>query len=322
MQDRPGVIVAVESAYRAHHQGRTVNPDSYFLRFPDQPANRIIALPAHYPVDDGAQAVTGLKWISSFPGNIARGLPRASAVLLLNDPQTGYPMACLESSIISAARTAASAASALKHLSGEDPGDGTVAVIGCGLISRYVVDFLLASGVPVGRLVLHDLQPSYAQALARHCREAHGLETETCDDLEATIRCGSTVVFATTAGEPYVKDPAWFAHNPVVLHLSLRDLSPEVVLASHNVVDDVDHALKARTSLHLTEMQLGHRGFVTCSLPQMLDGAADRPQRDRPIVFSPFGMGILDLALGAMAWRELASSTPPVEDFFYELKRA
>jgi ornithine cyclodeaminase/alanine dehydrogenase-like protein (mu-crystallin family) len=108
------IVELVEAAYRLDGAGQTVNPPSYFLRFPDRPASRIIALPASL---DGTFQVTGLKWISSFPGNVALGIPRASAVLILNDHDTGYPFACLESSIISATRTAASAVLAADWLS-------------------------------------------------------------------------------------------------------------------------------------------------------------------------------------------------------------
>jgi ornithine cyclodeaminase len=97
----------VEATYRVHGAGDSVNPPSYFLQFPDRPKDRIIALPASI---GGSTRVDGLKWISSFPENVAAGIPRASAVLILNDHDTGYPFACLESSIISATRTAASAA--------------------------------------------------------------------------------------------------------------------------------------------------------------------------------------------------------------------
>src|SRR6476660_8806094 len=103
----------VETTYRLHCAGDSVNPPSYFLRFPDRPSSRIIALPASI---GGQVRVDGVKWISSFPSNVSVGVPRASAVLILNDHDTGYPFACLESSIVSATRTAASAALAADWL--------------------------------------------------------------------------------------------------------------------------------------------------------------------------------------------------------------
>ena len=96
------IVDLVEATYRLHGAGQSVNPPSYFLRFPDRPTARIIALPASI---GGAVRVDGLKWISSFPQNIDAGIPRASAVLILNDHDTGYPFACLEASVISATST-------------------------------------------------------------------------------------------------------------------------------------------------------------------------------------------------------------------------
>ena len=111
----------VEATYRRHGAGDSVNPPSCFLRFPDRPSDRIIALPASI---GGPHRVDGLKWISSFPRNVTAGLPRASAAPILNDPGTGYPFACLESSIISATRTAASAAVAAHWLCASRDGRG------------------------------------------------------------------------------------------------------------------------------------------------------------------------------------------------------
>src|SRR6201988_4259274 len=88
------IVELVESTYRVHGAGDSVNPPSYFLRFPDRPSSRIIALPASL---GGSTQVDGLKWVATFPENVAAGIPRASAVLILNDHDTGSPFACLES---------------------------------------------------------------------------------------------------------------------------------------------------------------------------------------------------------------------------------
>ena len=69
------IIELVEATYRLHSAGGSANPPSYFLRFPDRPSARIIALPASI---GGAIRVDGLKWISSFPENVPAGIPRAS----------------------------------------------------------------------------------------------------------------------------------------------------------------------------------------------------------------------------------------------------
>jgi ornithine cyclodeaminase/alanine dehydrogenase-like protein (mu-crystallin family) len=78
------VVATVADAYVAHANGKTINPDSYFLRFPKNDSSRIIALPAY--IDDGDNSALGIKWISSFPANITNGVPRASAALIQTQP--------------------------------------------------------------------------------------------------------------------------------------------------------------------------------------------------------------------------------------------
>jgi 2,3-diaminopropionate biosynthesis protein SbnB len=314
------VVRTVEAAYRLHGTGRTVNPDSSFLRFPDRPADRIIALPASV---GGEVGVHGIKWISSFPGNVAGGIPRASAVLILNDAETGYPFACLESSIISAARTAASAALAAAELSarrGARP--RRVGFVGVGLIARYIHTYLAGTGLEFDEVGVHDLVPEHAEGFRGYLDRAGQEKSTIFGTAEELIRSCDLVVLATVAGTPHVTDPGWFAHNPLVLHVSLRDLSPEVILAAYNVVDDVEHCLKADTSPHLAEQRVGHRGFVAGTLHDVLTGALEVPT-DRPVIFSPFGLGVLDLAVAKYVYDHVAAAgaLQPIPGFFSELHR-
>lgn len=291
------VVETVSKAYQAHGKGLSSLPHSTFLNFPDNPANRIIALPSYL---GGERKTAGVKWIASFPANLKDGTDRASAVLILNSPENGRPKAILESSIISARRTAASAALAARTLV---RGKVTVAgLVGCGLINFEIVRFLHALCPGIQQLLLFDLNPASAAFFQDRCAESFpGLSVQVVPDSDTVFKKSSLISFATTAGKPYVQSLQMCAPGTVVLNISLRDLSPEVILASDNIVDDVDHVSRAQTSIHLTEQQVGNRQFIRCTLADILNGVAE-PRRDENslVVFSPFGLGILDVALGEL----------------------
>ena len=130
------------------------------------------------------------------------------------------------------------------------------------------------------------------------------------------------IVFTTVASSPHITDATVFEHNPLVLHISLRDLAPEILLKSQNVVDDVDHVMKANTSPHLAEQQCGNRDFVTGTLAEIMLGRK-WVNRNSPIIFSPFGMGILDVAVGKWVYDQAAAAgrDQRLSDFFYETAR-
>ena len=310
----------VEATYRLHGAGDSVNPPSYFLRFPDRPSSRIIALPASL---GGPLRVDGLKWISSFPGNTGSGLPRASAVLILNDPDTGYPYACLESSVISATRTASSAALAADKLSQGRERPLRVGFVGTGLIARYIHTHLRATGWEFEETGVYDLSADSAEGFRGYLERSGAPGRITVHDkAEGLVRSSDLLVFATIAGSPHVHDPAWFDHHPLVLHVSLRDLDPAILLASANFVDDIEHCLKADTSPHLAEQATGGREFIDGTLDDVLTGRVSVPT-DRTVVFSPFGLGVLDLAVGRFVHDEVVrrGELHVVDGFFHELRR-
>lgn len=293
LADRHNTIVeVVRDAYLRHHAGQTINPDSYFLRFDDKPNARIIALPAAIKGDG---AIAGIKWIASYPDNAAINLQRASATLVLNDYETGYPVALLEGSQISAARTAASCVLAAEVL-----GDGRrmrrLAVVGAGVIARTIVDYLHAGDWAIDELVVYALSTEDAERLAAMAR-GFCADARLVDDAGVAIRGASHVVLATTASKPYLHARDLLSPGQIVLNISLRDLAPELLVGAFNVFDDIEHCMKADTSPHLAEQLTGGRAFVHGVLAEVIDGTLP-VDRAKPVVFSPFGLGILDLAVG------------------------
>ncbi|HWM06788.1 MAG TPA: 2,3-diaminopropionate biosynthesis protein SbnB [Actinophytocola sp.] len=296
LDGRDGELIdAVGQAYRLHQRGETALPHSVFLRFPDDDRNRIIGLPAYL---GGGRPLAGMKWIASFPGNVAAGIERASAVIILNDMATGRPVALLEASTISARRTAGSAALASTVLSGPEPVTG-VTVVGCGLINAETLRLLRVLHPGLRRLTVFDLDADRAEAFAARS----GLDAVVAPDLDHALAANPLVSMATTASAPHT-DLSACAPGTLVLHLSLRDVTVDAILAAHNVVDDVDHVSRAATSVHLTEQRVGGRGFIGAELGALLLDGPDHPRpTDRVTVFSPFGLGVLDLAVAELVLR-------------------
>jgi len=289
------IVEAIQQAYENHQRGKTVLPHSMFLRFPDNVKDRIIALPAFL---GGEEETAGLKWVSSFPGNVERGIERASAVLILNSMATGRPAAVLEASLINAKRTAASAALATRFLAPEN--FTQLGLVGCGPIGFEIVRFIRATHPQLAELFVFDLDPVKAAAFASRSEQAFpGLRAHVSGSLREVGEHVQVLALSTTARDPYILDEADFGQASLVLNISLRDIAASLVLSSDNIVDDVDHVSREGTSIHLAELETGNRDFVRGTIGALTLG--ELPAKAAPgvrTIYSPFGLGILDLALG------------------------
>src|SRR5205814_8068048 len=87
-------------------------------------------MPAAIP----AQNAAGIKWVSGYPENSKRGLPYIAGLMILNDFETGMPLALMDAIWITAKRTGAATAVAAKYLA--RPESSSVGILGCGVQGR------------------------------------------------------------------------------------------------------------------------------------------------------------------------------------------
>ncbi|MEY4766471.1 MAG: hypothetical protein RI907_3144 [Pseudomonadota bacterium] len=291
--DRDQVMRLVTEAYRLFAEGQAVEEVPSYLRPPHDARARIIAKPACLY---GEHPVAGVKWVGSFPGNLALGLPRASGLLVLNDMRTGLPLGSLEVAAINAHRTSASAVMALNRLHGRPRGGQVVSLVGTGHIGWQMACYLVHEGWLPSRWVLHDLDAERARAFGeRLAGLTPGVSVEVAASAQQATQDGEVVVFTTTASVPFIH-ALQLRPEQTLLHISLRDLGPDVLAQAHNFVDEAGLAFSQKTALQLAEEALGHRDYLSGEIDRVLAGG--RPAGDKPVIFSPFGMGILDLAVG------------------------
>ena len=158
--------------------------------------------------------------------------------------------------------------------------------------------FLAVERPDLDSLAVHDTDPDRARRfIEANASLLPGARVRHCATLDEALGAHDLVSFATTAATPYTGLDAC-PPGTVVLHISLRDLTVPALLGAHNLVDDPGHVCRENTSAHLAEQQTGGREFIDASIGALLRGTAQlRPEPGRPLVYSPFGLGVLDLAL-------------------------
>lgn len=182
------IIDAVENGFREHGAGRVEMPPKPGIH--TMPEAFIHAMPAYIP----ALQTAGVKWVSGYPENQKRGLPYISGLLILNDVETGIPLAVMDCTWITAMRTGAATAVAAKYLA--RPESSSVGILGCGVQGHSNLQ-ALAALFPLQRVVVFDNAPAQAERLAQFARENFGLDAaiaknarEAVDGLDIVVTAG------------------------------------------------------------------------------------------------------------------------------------
>ena len=188
------IIDGLEAMFREKGNGRVEMPPKPGIH--PRPDAFIHAMPAYIPSLQAA----GLKWVSGYPGNQARGLPYITGLLILNDPDTGFPLAVMDCTWITAQRTGAATAVAAKYLA--RPDSASVGIVACGVQGRSNLE-ALACLFAVRRVKAYDLHPEVAQRFAREMGPRLHVDIEPVETLPDAVRGLDIVV---TSG-PILKHP-------------------------------------------------------------------------------------------------------------------
>jgi len=298
--DIPATIEIVEEALRLHAEGDTRLPKKSSILWSDaidsdETHGRIMAMPAYV---GGSIRLAGLKWIPSVPTNPSRGLPRGVGLIVLSDPDTGLPLAVMDGTIVSAARTGAVTGVAARRLARS--GARVVGMLGAGVQAGTQLPALEAVLPALEEVRVWDLSSEKARAFRDRSERVVPV-----DSAEAACSGADVIVAATMASEPYVP-PAWL--GPGSLFCSVSSLDPEVscIEQADLVVCDLwehESGHHSRPLARALEAGVVRREDVV-ELPDLVSGRhPGRTSEDHRIFCTPVGLAIEDVAAAARVYR-------------------
>jgi len=197
------IIAALEQMFREKGEGRVEMPPKPGIH--TSPDAFIHAMPAYIPALQSA----GMKWVSGYPENYKRGLPYISGLLILNDPETGVPLAVMDCVWITARRTGAATAVAAKYLA--RPASEVVGILGCGVQGRSNLEALRVC-FPLKRVLAYDVNPEAQRRYVQEMRERFGLEVvPVAEPKQALAGCDIVVTAGPILKVPHATiKPGWF----------------------------------------------------------------------------------------------------------------
>lgn len=285
-------INVIEDAVRCLDQKDFVQPIKPYLRYRDL-TNRIIALIAFV---GGKINLAGIKWIASFPANIDHGLPRAHSVVILNEADTGVPVATINTALLSIVRTASVSGLMIRHFLKARPlSKANVAILGWGPIGRHhykmVVDIMKDK---IGKISLFDIRGVDPATITGPAKD----KTVVVKSWQEAYRDADIFITCTVSKAPYVDEKP--KAGSLQLNCSLRDYKTSIL--DHTkaiIVDDWEEVCREKTDIEMMAKERGLKKEDTKAITDVVchNAMASYPKNEA-VMFNPMGMAVFDVATG------------------------
>lgn len=299
-------IEDLEKVYRIYDEGDCLLPGKIVMKWPgensEETIGRINAMPAYV---GGEFNMSGIKWIGSGPHNPFKyGLPRASAVIILNDPVTMMPLAVLDGTLISAVRTGAVTGVCAKYMAPTNT--ERIGLFGAGVQNRTQLMAIKAALPQIKRAFIYDISEERCIKFAKEMSAQTGVEVTVNMDRLNVIENSEILVTATTATEPLIHGRE-IKKGVYVAHLGDNEVDEELILQADKVVIDDWETDKHRMGDTMAYMY--RDGKITderidASVSDLVSGRkSGRDNNDQLTYSCNVGLGIYDVAIATRIYR-------------------
>jgi ornithine cyclodeaminase len=270
----------------------------------------LLLMPAWTGADDSGGDHLGVKIVSVFPDNGARGLPSVIGTYLLMDGATGAPLASLDGTRLTLWRTAAASALAARHLARADA--TRMVMVGAGALAPFLIRAHMSQR-SIREVTVWSRRPETARRLAETLA-AEGLPVVAAEDLEPAVRGADLISCATLATAPLVKG-AWLklgAHLDLVgaFKPGMREADDEALQRASVYVDTPAARIEGGDVSMALQSGAIHKAHVQGDLSDLCRGQAKgRESADEITVFKSVGTALEDLAAAILVWRNLPATS-------------
>jgi alanine dehydrogenase len=290
--DMREVITVVETAFRDWTEGKGEMPSKVYLKVKD---GDFRAMPAALP------GAAGMKWVNVHTGNPAKGFPTVMAVLIYNDPTTGYPLAIMDATEATAFRTAATSAIASKYLARKD--SQTLGIVGAGRQSYYHI----IAHQQIFNLKEIRVCDIFPEATERLIESLKNMPIKKCS-IEEVVK--ADIVCTLTPAQHPVVEKKWLVPGTHINAVGAdaegkEELEPAILNEALLVVDDLRQASHAGEINVPVSKGLLKKGQIYAELGEIIAGRKKgRTDNQTITLFDSTGLAIEDIAVAKLLYNK------------------
>lgn len=296
----PQALRISEQAFKAHGQNKVQMPAKIYLHL-DNYRGDFRAMPAYL---EKPQAC-GIKWVNVHPENKKHGLPSVMALIILNDPKTGIPLAVMEGTFITNLRTGAAGGIAAKYLARKD--SSRIALIGCGAQAQTQL-MALNEIFNIKTVFLYDCLKNQTTVFLKKTRHL-GLKMTVSGSIQDCVREADIVVTTTPSHRPILK-AQWINKGTHINAIGAdapgkEELEAPLLKRAKIVVDDIAQACHSGEINVPIAKGIFKSKDIHASLGEIIAGRKKgRTSPEEITIFDSTGLAILDIAAADYVYRK------------------